>query len=170
MDIRRDLKEQYHAALAMLTDCIKRCPEDVWVSGTYPRMFWRIVFHTAFFAHLYIGQNEAAFQPWPAISERFHDAWRLDANVEPYELPAAIDPLSRQDALAYVAFIDSLIDLTIDNLDLDTEDSGFPWYSGISKLSHEIMSLRHIQGHVGQLSEVLMAHGIDTKWIGKIAS
>ncbi len=32
------------------------------------------------------------------------------------------------------------------------------------------MSLRHIQGHVGQLSELLMAHGIDTDWVSKADS
>lgn len=37
----------------------------------------------------------------------------------------------------------------------------------MSKLSHELMSLRHIQGHVGQLSELLMRDDIDTDWIGK---
>jgi hypothetical protein len=29
------------------------------------------------------------------------------------------------------------------------------------------MNLRHLQGHVGQLSELLMAKGIDTDWICK---
>jgi len=37
----------------------------------------------------------------------------------------------------------------------------------MSKLSHQIMNLRHIQGHVGQLSELLMAKGIDTDWTAK---
>lgn len=37
----------------------------------------------------------------------------------------------------------------------------------MSKLSHELMNLRHTQGHVGQLSELLMARGIDTDWISK---
>ena len=37
----------------------------------------------------------------------------------------------------------------------------------MSKLSHELMNLRHTQGHVGQLSELLMARGIDTDWTSK---
>jgi hypothetical protein len=39
----------------------------------------------------------------------------------------------------------------------------------MSKLSHELMNLRHIQGHVGQLSELLMVAGIDTRWIARAA-
>jgi hypothetical protein len=167
MDIRRDFKEQYHAALAMLANCVERCPDAIWCSGTHPRTFWRIAFHTAYFAHLYLGQDVAAFQPWPACPERYSDLW---GDVEPYELPSEIDALTREQALAYIAFVDALVGPTLDTLDFDAGESGFPWYPGMSKLSHEVLSLRHIQGHVGQLSELLMSHGIDTKWIGKVAS
>ncbi|BDI32461.1 hypothetical protein CCAX7_45120 [Capsulimonas corticalis] len=91
----------------------------------------------------------------------------MHGDVEPYELPETIDTLSRKDALGYVAFIDSIIDLTLDHLDLDADETGFSWYKGMSKLSHELMNLRHLQGHVGQLSELLLARGIDTHWISK---
>ncbi len=37
----------------------------------------------------------------------------------------------------------------------------------MSKLSHQLMNLRHRQGHIGQLSELLMARGIDTDWVAK---
>lgn len=64
MDIRKDLKEQYHASLAMLATCVEQCPDAIWTSGTYPRTYWRIALHAAFFTHLYLGQNLKAFQPW----------------------------------------------------------------------------------------------------------
>ena len=69
--------------------------------------------------------------------------------------------------LDYIAYIASLIDSTIDTLDLDAQETGLSWYKNMSKLSHQLMSLRHIQGHVGQLSELLMARGIGTDWITK---
>jgi hypothetical protein len=37
----------------------------------------------------------------------------------------------------------------------------------MGKLSHQILNLRHLQGHVGQLSELLMARGIDIDWVSK---
>jgi hypothetical protein len=37
----------------------------------------------------------------------------------------------------------------------------------MTKLSHQIMNVRHIQGHVGQLSELLMQRGIDTDWVSR---
>jgi hypothetical protein len=166
MDIKSALKEQYHAALAMLANCIECCPDDLWTSGTPPRTFWRIALHAAFFTHLYLGQGKAAFQPWTGCPAGYEAMWR----EQPYALPEAIEPLSRTVTLDYIAHIDSLINPTIDQLNLDASESGFHWYPNISKLSHEIMNLRHIQGHVGQLSELLMAHGIDTDWIAKASS
>ena len=69
--------------------------------------------------------------------------------------------------MEYLRFVDELVDPTTDQLDLDSDESGFSWYEDISKLSHELMNLRHVQGHVGQLSELLMARGIDTYWVAK---
>ena len=58
----------------------------------------------------------------------------------------------------------------VKNLNLASDETGFSWYKNMSKLSHQLMNLRHIQGHVGQLSELLMARGIDTDWIAKSGS
>lgn len=168
MELREALKEQYHAGLAMLTECVEKCPEEAWLEGEYPRPFWRIVFHAAFFTHLYLGQNEAAFQPWPGRTTEIHPGlWEEPSNVEPYELPEGAEVYDRCELLAYLQFLDALIDPTVDLLDLDASETGFSWYKHMSKLSHQLMNLRHLQGHVGQLSELLMAKGIDTDWIGK---
>jgi hypothetical protein len=37
----------------------------------------------------------------------------------------------------------------------------------MSKLSHQLMNLRHIRGNMGQLSELMMAKSIDTDWVAK---
>lgn len=171
MEIRAALKEQYHAGLAMLDQCVERCPDDLWTSGTHQRTFWRIAFHAAFFTHLYLGQNEAAFQPWPGRREGCHPGlWEQPAQVEPYELPEDAPPLSPEEMRAYIAYVHRLVDPTVDALDLDTQDSGFSWYKNISKLSHQILNVRHLQGHVGQLSELLMARDIDIDWVSKASA
>ena len=59
------------------------------------------------------------------------------------------------------------LDRWIDALDLDTLESGFDWYPNMPKLDHMMLNIRHLQGHVGQLSELLMAHGIDTDWVSR---
>ena len=153
MELRQALKEQYHAGLAMLAECVEKCPEGMWLEGEQPRTFGSIAFHAAFYTHLYLGQNEAACQPWPGQREN-----RLPEGDEFYQ---------RTEILDYIRFVDALIDPTVDQLDLASDETGFSWYPNMSKLSHQLMNLRHLQGHVGQLSELLMARGIDTDWVAK---
>ncbi len=168
MEIRDALKEQHHAGLAMLADCVEKCPESTWTEGKHPRTFWRIAFHAAFFTHLYMGQNEEAFQPWPGRKEGIHQRlWSNPEEVEPFELPEGAEIYLRNEILDYVRFIDGIVDSTVDQLDLDSDETGFSWYKNMSKLSHQLLNLRHLQGHVGQLSELLMALEIDTNWISK---
>jgi hypothetical protein len=165
MKLRQALKEQYHAGLAMLAECVEKCPEEMWLEGKHPRTFFRIAFHAAFSTHVMMGQNEAAFQPWPRRREGIHEGlWEDPAQVEPYELPEGAESYGRDEMLDYIRFVDGLIDPTVDQLDLDSDETGFSCYPKMSKLSHQLMNLRHIQGHVGQLSELLMAKGIDTDW------
>jgi hypothetical protein len=132
-----------------------------------------MAFHTAFFTHNYLVQNEGAFNesfvigrtPSVVVHALGAERWTQCGEVEPYELPDGAPTVSKKDVLEYFAYIRGLIDPTVDALDLETDDSGFSWYTDISKLSHELMNLRHIQGHVGQLSELLMARGIDIEWV-----
>lgn len=167
MDVRTALKEQYHGGLAMLGQCIDRCPDHLWTAGEHPRMYWRIAYHAIYFTHLYLGQDEDSFQPWPERKDEFPGMWQKPWDLEPYELPEEAALYSQQELRKYIQFLDQLIDPTVDALDLDTGDSGFRWYKNISKLSHQLMNVRHVQGHVGQLSELLMAHGIDIDWVSR---
>jgi hypothetical protein len=173
MELQQALKEQVHAGLAMLAECVEKCPEDLWLAGEHPRPFWRIVWHAAYFTHNYVAPNEQAFNDsvaaWPlAVRTALGVSDTQQAiKVEPYELPEGVTPLTRHEVLDYLAYIRSLIDTTVDSLDLDRQETGFSWYPNMTKLSHELMNLRHLQGHVGQLSELLMARGIDIDWIAR---
>ncbi|MDE2125728.1 MAG: hypothetical protein KGJ62_03985 [Armatimonadetes bacterium] len=168
MELREALKEQYHAGLAMLAECVEKCPPGLWIEGQYPRRYWRIAFHAAFFTHLYLGQKEEAFEPWPARKEGVdHGLWQQPPDVEPYELPEEALVYTRVEILDYIRFVDALIDPTVDRLNLEADETGFHWYPNMSKLSHELMNIRHLQGHVGQLSELLMAAQVDTRWVAR---
>ena len=160
MDARDALKGQYHAAFRMLRECVELCPDELW-TGSAPRNYWKIAYHAAFFGDLYLGQNEAAFKAWPKHSEAALELADENSTGE--------EPLTKADVLAYIDDVRSRIDATIDGLDLDTADPGFPWYKNINKLEHELLSVRHIQGHVGQLSERLFAAGIESSWISRRA-
>ena len=186
MQIQAALKQQYHSGLAMLRQCVERCPEPLWSAPNPPtpvqtrsdnpdwngveRPFWRIAFHTVYFTHLYLGQGEDAFvMPGETLAvwrnplyDRF---WRSPWDLEPYELPVEVLPASTADILEYLHFVDGLVDATVDGLDLDAADSGFRWYPEESKIAHQLLNVRHLQGHVGQLSELLMLRGVDIEWV-----
>ncbi len=140
MDLKTALKEQYHAGLAMLAECVAKCPDNLWISGTHPRAYWRIAFHAAFFTHLGLGQDERAFaSPPPELAvarrEDSRRLWTEPAYLEPYEMPEDAAPYSQQDILEYIGFVDTLVDPTVEGLDLESPDSGFSWYEDIGKLS-----------------------------------
>jgi len=42
------LKNQYHAALAMLRETLERCSEDIWSSTEHLNSFWQVAYHTLF--------------------------------------------------------------------------------------------------------------------------
>jgi len=160
MSIRDALKGQYHAGLAMMRTCVEACPDDVWLEGKHPRNYWRIAYHGIFYTHLYLQTGEDAFVPWEKHRDTVRILWEDDEPV-PVE-----PPYSREELLEYVELVDRGVDGWVDALDLESADPGFHWYS-IPKLDHQILNVRHLGGHVGQLSELLMAHGIDVDWVSK---
>ncbi len=161
MDIKDALKGQYHAAYRMLADCVEKCPDDEWTSGKFPREFWKVAYHAALFGHLYLMQTEHDFKPWSKHRDKAEELWEEDA--------AEVEPYTRDEMLEYIAEVRELINPTVDALDLETSESGFHWYPNITKLEHELLSIRHVQGHIGQLSERLMLRGIDTEWYSRRA-
>jgi hypothetical protein len=163
MDIRTALKGQYRAGLLMLRQSVERCPDDLWIGGKHPRAFWRIAYHASFYALFYMQQGVDSFCPWP----KHRDVTDLWDEPELWTDPAKLIPYSKEDLLESIDYTLGQMDGIIDGLDLETDFSGFPWYPDTPKLDHEIMNVRHLQGHVGQLSELLMERGIDVDWMGK---
>ena len=153
------MKGQYHAGLAMLRETIEKCPEDLWVGGTHPRNTWRIAYHVIFYTHLYLQVNEAAFVPWSKNSTTCRVLWDDEGEKAPVETP-----FSKAELLEYVDLVDAGVDAWVDLIDLESLDPGFSWYS-IPKLDHQILNIRHLQGHMGQLSELVLATGVDLRWI-----
>ena len=150
--LRSVLKSQYHAALAMLRDAIERCPPDQWSGTGHKNAFWQVAYHTLFFTHLYLQPNEAAFRKWP---QQHGDGDGISG-----------DPYAHAQVLDYWSMCESMVDGAVDALDLESPDSGFSWYS-MSKLEHQLVNIRHIQHHAGQLSDRLrLAADIGIKWVG----
>lgn len=184
MPIKAALKEQYHASIAMLVDCVKKCPDDLWTTPSTKepyddapdrhciRNFWRIAFHGIYFTHLYMLQSVESFGPPEGLAmgrrTDWAGLWDKSWDLDPFELPEDSAAPSVQEMLDYIAFVDARVDPVVEGLDLDSQESGVPWYKNFPKMNHELLTLRHLQGHVGQLSELLMARGIDSDWVSRV--
>jgi hypothetical protein len=166
MDVRSALQSQYHAALATLRDVIVQCPESLWndpADSSAP--FWRVAYHTLFYAHFYLQQNQEAFTPW----DRHRDEAQQISGVPQAggDRPKAGEPYTRDDLLGYCDICDGMIDPGVDALDLSAPQCGFPWYE-MSTLEHQIVNIRHIQHHAAALaSRLRRSAGIAVNWVGK---
>jgi hypothetical protein len=163
MDIRPILKSQYHAALAMLGQAVRSCPDDLWTDKAYQNAFWHIAYHTLFFTHLYLQKDGDAFVPW----ERHREEYQFFDNLPwpPHRMPNIGKPYTKDDVLEYWSFCDAMVDSAVSQLDLDAAECGFSWYK-MSKLEHQLNNIRHIQHHTAQLSDRLRAKaGVGVAWV-----
>lgn len=158
MDIRAPLKRQHHASLAMLRQAIERCPEDTWLGGEHPRTYWRIAYHAAAYAHLYLYDNLTSWTPWTKARK---ECAQLEGDVE------VSSPYTKIEMLEFVDLISSEVDSRINALDLDAPKCGFTWYPKVTRFELLILSLRHLHGHIGQLTEILIAQDLDVDWMGQ---
>lgn len=162
MDLSQALKGQYGAGLAMLRDCIEKCPDDVWAAGIHPRTFWRITYHALFYTHWYLLPTEFDLVPWEHHQSQARILWDDDEDG----VPPVETTYTQLQLLGYLAHIETNLNGWFDALDLASPDSGFSWYK-IPKLDHQVVNIRHLGIHVGQLQELLMARGIDTDWVSR---
>jgi hypothetical protein len=159
--LRRLLKGQYHAALAMLRQAIERTPEHVWTSDAYPNRTWRMAYHTLYYTHLYLGKRLQDFRPWPQHQTHVQDMDdvhcepELDEFLElPDRPPLTGRPYSPAQVLSYWSLVDDMVDHAVDAMDLGAKESGFPW-AKLGKAEHQMMNIRHIQHHTAQLADRL---------------
>jgi DinB superfamily len=166
MDVRSALKSQYHAALETLHEAIEQCPDAMWndpADGSAP--FWRVAYHTLFYAHFYLQQGQEDFTPWA----RHRDEAQYISSVPwaSHRPPNPCEAFTRADLVEYLRVCDGMIDAGVDALDLSAPQCGFPWYK-MPTLEHQIVNIRHIQHHAAALSSRLRrSAGIAIKWVGK---
>ncbi|MBD3297498.1 MAG: hypothetical protein GF341_02505 [candidate division Zixibacteria bacterium] len=167
------LKSQFHSSLAMLKQAIEDCPEDLWVSKEYLNPYWRIVYHTLYFTHLYIQPSVHEFTPWEHHQTSIQDMDDvpsppdiLELTELPHRPPQTGEPYTKLQMLEYWAVCDGMIDETVDRLELTAPESGFSWYR-VSLFEHKLVALRHIHHHLGQLMDRVRNHAdIGIRWVG----
>ncbi|MEO8083561.1 MAG: DinB family protein [Ardenticatenales bacterium] len=161
--MRRVLRSQFHAALGMLEQAVRRCPEALWDDPTDTNRFWHVAYHVLFYTDFYLSDDEASYEGWPLGRPSYQ--FMGPVPWPPHDKPVIGAPYGREDVLAYVAFCRDRIDVQLAAVDLDAP-SGFPWLP-FGKLELQIYTIRHIQQHTGELMERLGARaGVDVPWVG----
>ena len=161
------LKSQYHAALAMLREAVERCPDALWDDSSHTNRTWQIAYHALFFARYYGGPDEHFLDFWAGHRSETQNPDGIAGLPDPQNpLPLLPEPYTKAEVLAACAHCDAGVEAAVDALDLDAPQCGFPWYP-ISKLEHQLVNLRHIQHHAGQISERLRREAdIGLTWAG----
>ena len=171
--LRSILKSQYRAALAMLRAGIESCPDTLWAQPGPFNPYWRIVYHTLYYTHLFLQTADTEFRPWEhhqTSVQHMDDIPGPGETEDLFELPdrpvQTGEPYSKAQMLEYWNRIGEMLDSGVDSMNLLSPESGFR-YNPMPKAEHQIRSIRHIQHHSAQLSDRLReAVGNGIEWVG----
>jgi len=154
MDInyRTIVWKQYGAAIDMLEDAIRLCPDHLWTAVLWKDTddaryghFWFVAYHALFWSDLYLtGSSEGFAPPPPFIRGR---------------LPAK--PYSKDQVLAYLGECRKKCQSTLAVLTDEKAQQRcvFEWMEP-SFLELQLYAMRHVQEHAGQLSLLLGQHDV----------
>jgi hypothetical protein len=149
MNIKDVIQSQYLAALAMLKQAITKCPPDVWDAPQDKDKFWFKAYHTLYYARLYLKTTGRGLVRWKKRSFSQNGV-----------------SLSKEEILAYLAFVQQEVADNIPVMDLDAK-SGYNWLPS-NKLELQLDNIRHIQQHTGELYERLSNHkNIKLGWVSQ---
>jgi hypothetical protein len=142
---KQSILGQFEAALAMLKQCIQRCPDDLWESSIAQLTVRQVAYHTLFFVDLYLTIDEDAFP-----LRELH----LVGGDE--REPGYCAGLDKEATLAYLAICLEKVRTTLASESEETlrGPSGFSWCK-FSRAELHPYNLRHVQHHAGQLSSHL---------------
>lgn len=160
MVLKGALKNQYHAGLTMLLATIEACPRGLWADPGFVNPFWQVAYHAIFYTDFYLRPSETDFVPWEKHRPGHH---RFGSN--PADATGLV-PYAVEDVVEYCLRCRGVVDDAIEVMDLMAGESGFPWYP-ISKLEHQLVNLRHLQHHTGQLTDRLrQSADVGIEWRG----
>ena len=163
MDIRKTVASQYHAALSMMEQTVRRCPDELWDEGGQANPFWRVAYHALFYVDLYLQPSEDDMALWDGGREGYQ--FLGPTPWPPHRQPDADRPYRREEILAFVEHCRAAVDRVVPAADLNAA-SGFHWLP-FDKLELQIYNIRHLQQHVGDLSTILLTRAnVEIDWVG----
>lgn len=162
--------QQFGAAIDMLDNAIRLCPDELWREGLWDdpsekpefSQFWYLVYHSLFWLDLYLSGNVEGFAP-PA-------PFTLD-ELDPAGLTPE-RPYTKDELRAYLVYGRQKCQATIEALTDETAQQlcRFLW-GELSFLELLLYNMRHVQEHASQLSLMLgQKVGSGPGWVTKAKS
>jgi hypothetical protein len=158
---------QYEAALSMLKACVDGCPETAWNAPVANHRFSQVVFHTLYFADLYLGRDdEATFR-----RQRFHLHLAslfadLPPDREPFEDPTPRS-YARASLLTYLEFCRRKVSEVMATETEETLSAPERFGGEFSRAELHVYNIRHINHHAAQLSlRLRLDSGSGVEWVG----
>ena len=150
---------QFGAAIDMLENAVRACPDDLWRDRIRRPEYWYVVYHTLFWLDLYLsGAREGFAPPAPFTLDELDPAGLLPER--PYE---------KAELLGYLAHGREKCRATLATLTEERagERCAFRW-GAPSFLELLLYNLRHVQHHAGQLHLVLRQETDSAPgWVGR---
>lgn len=154
--------QQFGAAIDMLENAIRACPDALWNDRSRQPEFWYMAYHALFYLDLYLSDSVENFTP-PAP----FNVGELDpAGVLPKR------PYTKDELCAYLAHGRRKCQTAIDALtDAKAQQpSGFAWVD-MSRAELLLYNMRHVQHHAAQLNLILrQSIAAAPRWVAKAKS
>jgi len=156
---RSAIRQQFHAAIDMLANAIKACPDSLW-HREGQSAFWYLAFHVLFFLDLYLSsKGESEFRPPPPFG-----LFELD------DEGGAREPVHGKDELlGYVEHCRKRLDDVMAGMTeaWAVEPCPFP-YRAMSNGELLLYNMRHVQHHAAQLNMRLRQETDSApRWVSK---
>jgi len=138
------LTAQFEAALCMMHQCIKACPEQEWEGKIANQTFREAAYHTLFFVDFYLSPSQDAFA--------LRDLHKVGGDERGDAVSLG---LSKTETLDYLTICleKARETLASESAGILEGPCGFP--RKLSRGELHIYNIRHIQHHTGQLSAYL---------------
>ena len=156
--------QQFGAAIDMLDDVLRACPDDLWHARLWDNpserpeyaQVWYRVYHTLFWLDLYLTGAEEGFAPPAPFSL---------VEMQEDDLPER--SYSKDELQAYLAYCRRKCQATLEALTDETAQRRcrFAW-GDVSFVELQLYNMRHVQEHAAQLSLLLGQKGVSTPdWV-----
>ena len=150
---------QFGAAIDMLANALRACPDSLWADHSQQPPFWYIAYHTLIFLDLYLSGSVEGFAPPAPIG------------VEDFD-PAGVlreQPYTKDELQIYLRHCRHKCKATLEALtdERAAQPCRFPRFE-MSFLELQLYNMRHVQEHAAQLSFVLgQRFGWAADWVSR---